>query len=381
MKALQREPESGGLVGVATVDCDVHPHFRSGLKDLLPYLPSAWRRRLGVGMDSNWSAELYAAQFSLPKNVLYVNPVGVLRRDSYPEDGTVPGSDPGFVRQQLLDGCGVDRAILLGGNMLGLGALPDADLAAVAAAAYNDWLSDRWLGFDRRFRGALVVAPQDPKQAAGEIDRAGDRPGMVEVMLPLTNILMGDRHYYPIYEAAVRHGLPVTVHLNSVDGVFVKGPPVAGGVFTYYTEWHAALTEVFHANVISLVCQGVFERFPSLRLVIAEGGFAWLPDVMWRLDRNYRALRDEVPWLRRLPSEYIVDHLRFTTQPLPEPRRKEHLAALCDVIEAGRTLLFSSDYPHWDFDDPLHALSRLPPDIRGRVRGESARELFGSRLE
>jgi predicted TIM-barrel fold metal-dependent hydrolase len=381
MKAMERtEARGAGSTGVLTVDCDVHPHFEQGLKDLLPYLPSSWRRRLGVGLESSWSGDVYASRFSLPKNVLYINPVGALRRDSYPPDGSIPGSDPAHVRRQLLDEAGVDRAVLLGGDVFGLGALPDPDLAAAVASAYNDWLTERWLEFDDRFRGALVVAPQDPALAAREIDRVAGRPGMVEVMLPLTNLLMGDRHYYPIYEAAERHGLPIGCHVNSVDGVFVKGPQLAGGVFTYYTEWHAALTEVYHANVISLVCQGVFERFPGLKVVIAEGGFAWLPDVLWRLDRNYQALRDEVPWLKRLPSQYVFDHLRFTTQPMPEPARPEHLATLCEVIEAGRTLLFSSDYPHWDFDNPAVALNRLPEAIRDRVRGRNAAELFGDRL-
>jgi len=381
VKAIERVSEDAAArARVMTVDCDVHPHFRNGLQDLLQYVPEWWRRRLSGGLLTAAHGDVYASQFTLPKNVLYINPVGALRRDSYPPDGSLPGSHPGFMREQLLEGAGVDRAILLGGNMLGLGALPDPDLAAVLAAAYNDWLTEHWLEFDERFRGALVVAPQDPLQAAREIDRVAARRGMVQVLLPLTNILMGDRHYYPIYEAAERHGLPVGCHVNSVDGVFAKGPQLAGGVFTYYTEWHAALSEVYHASVISLVCQGVFERFPKLKVVIAEGGMAWLPDVLWRLDRNYQALRDEVPWLKRLPSEYIFDHIRFTTQPLPEPARPAHLAALCEIIHADRTLLFSSDYPHWDFDSPALALNRLPTGVRERVRGGTAQELFGQRL-
>jgi predicted TIM-barrel fold metal-dependent hydrolase len=132
--------------------------------------------------------------------------------------------------------------------------------------------------------------------------------------------------------------------------------------------------------VISLVCQGVFERFPSLMVVITEGGFAWLPDVMWRLDKDWRSVRDEVPWVKRLPSEYIFDHVRFTTQPFPEPDDPEHLRALCEIVHADRTLVFSSDYPHWDFDSPLRALNALPDEWRERIRGGTARELYGDRL-
>ena len=363
-----------------TVDCDVHPHLRDGLNDLIPYMPAAWQKRLSAGHDAGWSKDVYASEFSIPKNVLYVNPVGVMRRDALPEDGSVPASDPAMVRAQLLEEFEIDRAILIGGNTLGLGALPDADLAATIASAYNDHMCEHWLEFDERFRGALVVATQDPVQAAAEIRRVGDRPGMVQVFLPLTNILMGDRHYYPIYEAASERGLPVSVHPNSADGIFTKAPQLAGGTFTYYIEWHSALTQIFQSNVISLTCHGVFERFPELRLVVAEGGFAWLPDVMWRLDKDWHSVRDEVPWLKKPPSEYILEHVRFTTQPFIESTDPEDVRRVCEIVQAERTLLFSSDYPHWDFDNPRRVLSGLPEATRERITGGTAAELYGERI-
>lgn len=372
------EQERG--VALRTIDCDVHPHLPDGLKSLADYLPKAWRRRLLGGVALSWAKEVYASQLALPKNDIYINPVGSMRRDAFPADGAVPGSDPDLVVRQLLDGCGIDRAVLMGGNLFGLGALPDPDAAAVIATAYNDWLGEVWLDHDERFRGALIVAPQDPQLAVAEIDRMADRRGIVQIFLPLNNTLMGDRHYYPIYAAAERHGLPIALHPNSVDAIYQKAAPLAGGVPTYYVEWHAALTQIFQANVISLACHGVFERYPGLMVVVAEGGVAWLPDVMWRLDKNWEALRDEVPWVKRLPSEYIVDHVRFTTQPFLEPRKPEHLHAMLDMVAAERTLLFSSDYPHWDFDDPTRALKLLPEPMRERIRGANAVELYGDRL-
>jgi uncharacterized protein len=362
------------------VDCDVHPIMKGGMSDLRPFLSTAAQHRLGLDGRRGLTTTGHREPVSIPRNMVYLNTAGVLRDDARPPDGSAPGADPEHTARQLLDANEVSRAVLIGGEVLGLGAMPDPDVAAVIASAYNDWLAATWLSADDRYRGTIVVGAQDPALAAAEIRRAGADERFVAVLLPLTNILMGQRHYYPIYEAAAELGLPVTVHPNSGEGIFRTSPSLAGAPPTYYVEWHTGLSQVFAANVISLVCHGVFERFPGLKVVVTEGGIGWVPDVMWRLDKNVRGLRDEVPWVRRLPSEYIADHVRFTTQPLPEPQRRQHLHVLCEITHAERTLMFSSDYPHWDYDDPRHALTSLPRQIRRRVEVENAVETYGARL-
>jgi predicted TIM-barrel fold metal-dependent hydrolase len=362
------------------VDCDVHPIMKGGMTDLRQHLSLSAQRRLGLDDRRGLSTAGNREAVSVPRNLLYVNQAGVLRDDARAPDGSAPGADPAFTARQLLDGHSIDRAVLIGGEVLGLGAMPDPDAAAMIASAYNDWLAATWLSADERYRGYLVVGPQDPVLAAREIRRAAQDERFVGVFLPLTNILMGQRHYYPIYDAAAEIGLPVAVHPNSGEGIFRTSPPMAGGTPTYYVEWHSGLSQVFQANVISLICHGVFERFPGLRVIITEGGVAWVPDVMWRLDKNVKGLRDEVPWVKRLPSEYLVDHVRFTTQPMPEPRRRRHLHALLEIARAERTLMFSSDYPHWDFDDPRHVLTTLPAEMLERVKAKNAIETYGERL-
>jgi predicted TIM-barrel fold metal-dependent hydrolase len=362
------------------VDCDVHPITKRGLAELRPFLSTAEQRRLGLDERRNLTTVGHREPVSIPRNQLYFNQAGVLRDDARAPDGSAPGADPAFTARQLLDANGIDRAVLIGGEVLGLGAMPDPDAAAMIAAAYNQWLAATWFDADDRYRGYIVVGAQDPLLAAAQIRRSAEDQRFVGVLMPLTNILMGQRHYYPIYEAAHEIGLPIAVHPNSGEGIFRTSPPMAGGTPTYYVEWHTGLSQVFQANVISLVCHGVFERFPDLKVILTEGGLGWIPDVMWRLDKNVKGLRDEVPWMKRLPSEYLVDHVRFTTQPLPEPKRRSHLHMLCEIAQAERTLMFSSDYPHWDFDDPRHALTTLPAGIRQRVASENAIETYGSRL-
>ena len=107
----------------------------------------------------------------------------------------------------------------------------------------------------------------------------------------------------------------------------------------------------------SLVIEGVFERFPRLKVAIIEGGFAWLPPLTWRLDKLYERMRSEVPHLKRRPSEYIREHIWVTTQPMEEPQDRQHVLEMMVVIGWTR-LLFASDYRHWDFDDPFRAFPR-----------------------
>ena len=150
---------------------------------------------------------------------------------------------------------------------------------------------------------------------------------------------------------------------------------------TYYVEWHAALTQIFQANVISLACHGVFERFPGLKVVIAEGGIAWLPDVMWRLDKNWEALRDEVPWVKRLAERVH-----------PRPRPVHHAAASSSRASpstCGRCSRSSRPSGRCCSAPTIRtgtsttrctALARVPESMRERIRGGNAIELYGDRL-
>jgi predicted TIM-barrel fold metal-dependent hydrolase len=355
------------------VDCDVHPYLGSGIRDLFDYMPSAWRYRLGFEHDPTMGTPI-----TIPTNTLFFNPDGNLRRDAS-RAGEMPASDPGFVAEHLLSAYEIDRAILVGGNVLGLGGMPNPDAAAVVASAYNDWMIEQWIRVDDRYRGALVVAPQDPIQAVAEIDRVGDVPGIVSVFVPLGHIGMGQRHYYPIYEAAERKRLPIQVHPSGTENVFLTGPPMPHTP-VYKVEWKTMLPQAHQANLISMICHGVFDRFPALKLVITEGGFAWLPDVLWRLDAAWKAMREEIPWVTQLPSEYVKRHVRLTTQPFLEAAQRDDVTAMCKIVNADALLMFSSDYPHYDFDNPRRALVGLPADQLAAVCSQTALELFGDRL-
>jgi predicted TIM-barrel fold metal-dependent hydrolase len=361
------------------IDIDVHPYFKNGMFDLAPYMPEAWRERLGLGELPAWAANVNGATVGMPKNEFYRITSGALRNDALPPDGGSPGSDPAFAAQQLLDGYGIERAILLGGPNSGHGAFPDPQALAVIASAYNDWVLDTWYAADHRYRAAILLSPRDVESAVAEIERLSDHPGVAAIHMPVSDIAPGEKHFHPIYAAAQHHGLPIMVHPGATESIYIRAPRLAF-IPTYYVEYHTLLTQPAMSSLVSLICHGTFERFPDLKYVFVESGFAWCVDVLWRLERDWKAQRAEIPWVTKRPYEYLESNVRFSSQPFYEAEQREQIHAVLDVIRAERTLLFASDYPHWDFDDPRRALSDLPAELRPRVFAESARETFGDRL-
>jgi predicted TIM-barrel fold metal-dependent hydrolase len=341
------------------IDTDVHNNF-AHRRDLLPYLPRVWHQQWledGVGSGLKpWS------------------PIGVTKKDSLSPNGGSFANDPHTLLEDLVERYEIDYAILTGSvSMIGISIHFDADYANAVASAWNDYLIDKWLSVSPKFKGSIIINNNDPMAAAREIDRLGSHPGMVQVMMPsASRTLYGQRFFHPIYEAAERNGLPVAVH-PGLD----FGPPTPSGFPSRYIEFHNILPINFMAHINSLVCEGVFEKFPNLKFIAVEGGISWVAHLMWRMDKNYKALRDQVPWLKKLPSEYIREHVKITTQPIEEPEKPGQLAELLQMIRAEEMIMFATDYPHWDFDNPKAVLNEFPRGMRELVSGLNAARLYG----
>ncbi len=361
MTLTAEKSSTGEATKVAVIDCDIHNSVPSEAT-FLKYLPEKWRQ-----YHQEYGGRRHSGAYYPLANQ------NAARTDSWPPSGLPPGSDLSFLREQLLDLWDLEYGMMLPllavGNQLNLG------YGAARASAINDWQVEEWIEHEPRLRGSIIVAYEDAALAAAEIDRLGQHPRFVQVLIESRTLQpLGQRKYWPMYEAACRHNLPVAMHFGALGGW-----PIGSGIGapSFYIEYHAGQLTSFQDQVISLVCEGVFERFPNLRFVLIEGGFGWLPPLMWRLDRAWKKLKSEVPELRRLPSDYIREHMWFTTQPVEEPPRPDDFRQLLEDLDMDDRILFSTDYPHWDFDSPGQAIPGwLPEKTRRAILAENARKLY-----
>ncbi|MFH1500271.1 MAG: amidohydrolase family protein [Verrucomicrobiota bacterium] len=337
------------------IDCDIHVYANAELP-MAPFLPV--RVRQAVAQN----------QGSAPGHG-YANPFGVDRRD-------LSASTPADVVRLHLDPLGITYGVLQPQPGYSVSLTHAIDVANALAQAANDWQVANYLAADPRFLGSVCINMADPRAAAAEIRRIGGHPQMVQVLTCGESVhLFGHRAYDPIYEACCELGLAFTVH-PGMEGSLRSSTPV--GRPSSYFEWHNSLPITYQAHVGSLVAEGTFEKFPALRVMMVEGGVSWLAPLLWRMDKNFKALRSTVPWLKEAPSEYVLRHCRLTTQPIEEPADPRHLLASYEMIQAERTLCFSTDFPHWDFDTPARAFpSILPQSLKNRILYDNAAELYG----
>ena len=332
---------------IGAIDCDIHPALPD-TSALLPYLDPYWREHvLRRGLERE----------NLDLSAFPVN-AAINGRPDWRLSSGPPGSSLDALRAHLLDPLQSRFAIC--NPLHGAQAMFSEDLSAALCRAVNNWLAAEWLDQDPRLRGSILVPQHSAELAAAEIDRMAPDHRFVQVLLlAMAELPLGRRQNWPIYAAAERHGLPVGIHAGSS----FRHPPSAGGWPSYYLEDYVSHSQGFAGALNSLVSEGVFVKFPALKVVLIESGVTWLPAFMWRLDKTWRGVRAEVPWLDRRPAEIIREHVRLTVQPFDDPPEPGQIETILEGIGSDAMLLFSSDYPHWHYDGD----DAVPPGLSGAL--------------
>jgi len=340
------------------IDCDVHPHV-PGIASLTRYMSDYWRDTVAVRGIESFETMAYPA-----RSPLTLRPgvgTGATRADAA-ADG---------LARSLLDPEELDLAIL--NCLYAVQTIRDDNLALAFARAVNDWVRAEWLDRDPRLRASIVVPQGAPELAVEEIERLAPDQRFVQVMLiaggehPL-----GKRMFWPVHAAAERHGLVIAIHAGSSYHHAVTG----SGWPSYYLEDYAAQSAIFHAQLGSLIAEGVFVKFPKLKAVLVESGVTWLPAYLWRLAKFWRGVRNEVPWIDRSPVEIVRDHIRLTAQPFDGPGSAADVQRFMDLLGSEDLLLFASDFPHWQYEGNAILPDGLSPALRRKIMIDNPRATY-----
>ncbi|MCH8284010.1 MAG: amidohydrolase family protein [Chloroflexi bacterium] len=307
----------------------------------------------------------------------------------WPRGRAIKGQDEPFTVQESHSGMwepeqrlrdmdldGIDVSVSFGGTIaLAVCGMDDADLALGISRAFNNWLARYCQARPDRLKGVAVVPFQTPDAAALEARRAVEELGLIAVAVP-THIRerpLSSESFFPIYAEIERLGVPLCVH--AVVGLHNLMPAGADrhGKF-FFGNLLGFPTETMHA-VASIVCEGIMDRYPDMRIGFMEGGAGWLPYLMQRMDEHYEIMGEQVG-AQRPPSEYVRSD-RFFISADPE---EEGIPYVMEKIGAER-VVYLSDYWHYDAKFPgsvphVKAREDLTQRQKRLYLGENAARLY-----
>ncbi len=298
----------------------------------------------------------------------------VVRYHTRPLERVGPGDQrDAALTRRWMDAMGTDIAFLFPTPMLTISGHPVREIQSAYIRAYNRWLCEVILPREPRLRTMLCLPFADPEECYRTVEEFGDVPGVCGFLVIAShNLPVHDNRYMKMYAKLEERGLPIAFHgsYNWNDHAFATANrfiSVHALGFVFYNMLH----------MMNWIVNGLPERFPDLKVVWMESGLAWVPFMMQRLDNEYMMRSNECPALKMRPSEYMK-RMYYSVQPLEVPEDLSILQMTFKMIKAETQLMFSSDYPHWDFDLPsvIFDLPFLDDRAKRNILGETARELF-----
>ena len=367
----RREVERRGLLDVPVVDCDCHLYETTAISEIARYIENPAVRR-----PFERYSQFMLAHAIMPANLGDRTVAGRIKTDL---DSLLPAGVHGDLHPlaagllHSMDQMAIDYSILFPTPMLTLATHPQPEVEVELARAYNRWLVDDVLPASPRIRTMAYLPMSDAEASVRCIEEFAGAPGVLGFMVTaVRNQPLYQNRFMKVFAALDERALPLAFH---------SGPNWSDRPFEQLNRFLGAhaLGFPFYAMVqlTNIVLNGIPERFPRIRFLFMEAGQAWVPFLIARLDNEYRQRSSEAPLLKRLPSEYIRE-MYFTTQPFERLDSADHMRTFIEMMAGETQLLYSSDYPHQDFDLPTQIadLAFLSEEARRNILGGNALRLF-----
>jgi predicted TIM-barrel fold metal-dependent hydrolase len=352
------------------VDVDAHHYENENFRDILPFMENDVLKQMSMATISK------AGRGTLiPQQVGYQDMAGRVTR--YPLRASEK-TDQGRIRdvqigERWMDALSVDYSCLFPTGMLNIGTHPQKEMEVELCWAYNRWVTEKVLPESGgRMYSMLCLPFSDADASLRQVEEFGDRKGVTGFMITtVRHNPVHDNCYMKLYRAIEERGLALSFHSG-----FQWGEQVFRNCNRFLSVHALGFSFYNILHLTNWVINGLGERFPKLPVIWVEAGLAWVPFLMQRLDHEYMLRTSDCPTLKKKPSDYMRD-MYYSTQPM-EVQDMEALKCTFRMINAETQLLYSSDYPHWDFDLPsvIYDLPFLSEKAKHNILGGTAARLF-----
>ena len=370
----RRDTERYRLDEYFIVDVDSHHVELDSWPDIIARIDNPVLRDSGQQMIKNWPGADRSALHTFTPGMTAQDVGGRILHQAQlaePVTETAVHRDVTLVRRAM-ESMSIDIQVVFPQPMLEIGLHPRPDVATQLLMAYNRWFTETILGSDPRIKTMLGLPFENPEASLRTVREYADHPGVIGFLVTSQRSVGVHRNeYMPLYAELQERGMPLGFHagpnqndsMTSTMNKFLSAHAISFVTcnMTHMTNW---------------VINGMGERFPNLKVIWIESGLAWVPFMMQRLDHEYQLRQSDAPLLTKMPSDYMRD-MYYTSQPL-EVTDLGLLESTFRAVDAEHTLLYSSDWPHWDFDVPgrIMTIPFLTEQAKRNILGESARKLF-----
>jgi predicted TIM-barrel fold metal-dependent hydrolase len=368
LRNAELQAKARGYDDVLIVDVDAHHYENEYFGEIFKYIEDPVLRHLALQRSGS------------PANILFTSPNNqfnagrLLRYGGIPHEAAEGKDHPETTRsRRQRQAIGIDYQVIFPTPMLALGMHPDPQVETALAWAYTRWWTEEVLPQDTSVKSMVYLPFYDVDASIRMVETFGELPGVIGFMVTSTRYAaVHENKYMRLYAMLEERGMPLGFHaaFNQQERLF-EG-------MNRFISVHSlgfVLNTLIHAT--NMIINGIPERFPNLKLLFIESGLAWIPFLMQRLDNEYLMRSNEAPLLKKLPSQYMSENFYYSSQPL-ESGNMEALELTMKMINAKTQLLYSSDYPHWDFDLPsvIWDLPFLDNQAKRNILGLNALEVF-----